>query len=124
MAIRQPVYLEKDDTGSFWGFSIVICDMDDVLHQAAFESIDRMGYKYRLTAVVDNEEVFVSGLKGENRRSNSRTDHLRETVASHNVSQGEHYGSAFLLGLYGNDVPDRSPCLCPGQPEQGTHFPQ
>ena len=44
-----------------WGFSIVICDMDDVLHQAAFESIDRMGYKYRLTAVVDNEEVFVSG---------------------------------------------------------------
>ncbi len=65
MAIRQPVYLEKDDTGSFWGFSIVICDMDDVLHQAAFESIDRMGYKYRLTAVVDNEEVFVSGLKGK-----------------------------------------------------------
>ena len=26
-AVRQPVYLKKGDTSTFWGFSIVICDM-------------------------------------------------------------------------------------------------
>lgn len=62
-AVRQPVYLKKGDTSTFWGFSIVICDMEDVLRQAAFDSIDKLGYSYRLTATVNNEEVFVSGLK-------------------------------------------------------------
>lgn len=31
--------------------------------KAAFDSIDKLGYSYRLTATVNNEEVFVSGLK-------------------------------------------------------------
>lgn len=64
MAIREPVYLTKGKMGTFWGFSIVIADMDMVLKKANFDSsIKTMGYRYRLTAIVDGQEVFVSGEK-------------------------------------------------------------
>ena len=123
-AVRQPVYLKKGDTSTFWGFSIVICDMEDVLRQAAFDSIDKLGYSYRLTATVNNEEVFVSGLKEKTGGGEGGADHLRKAVASHAVPQGLFDRPAVLLGLFGDDVHDRPPRFRPGQPEPGPDRPQ
>ncbi len=61
VAIRQPVYLIPDDISSFWGFSIVVADMDRLLDYADFDSIGKFNYSYRLTAVVNGEEVYVDG---------------------------------------------------------------
>ncbi|MEE3488575.1 MAG: diguanylate cyclase [Bulleidia sp.] len=61
MAIRQPVYLNKDDLSSFWGFSIVIAKMDDLIAAANFASADELGYAWQLRAEVNGEEVYSGG---------------------------------------------------------------
>lgn len=62
MAIRQPVYLgKKGDVSGFWGFSIVIVDVPKIVKESGFESLASLGYRCRLTAMVDGKEVSVSG---------------------------------------------------------------
>lgn len=92
--------------------------------KAAFDSIDKLGYSYRLTATVNNEEVFVSGLKEKTGGGEGGADHLRKAVASHAVPQGLFDRPAVLLGLFGDDVHDRPPRFRPGQPEPGPDRPQ
>jgi diguanylate cyclase (GGDEF)-like protein len=59
VAIREPVYLGdevSDDT--FWGFSIIIAKMEDVLIDSHIEQID--GFRYRIETDVNGETVTVS----------------------------------------------------------------
>ncbi len=69
IAVRNPVFLEKDGKKKFWGFTIVIIRVPDIFSES-IESLSKFGYDYRLfksKAPWDDTyvEVYKSGAKME-----------------------------------------------------------
>lgn len=65
IAVRNPVFLEKDGKEEFWGFTIVIIRVPEVFLDSV-QALTGFGYNYRLlktTAPWKNtyEEVYNSG---------------------------------------------------------------
>ncbi len=61
MALRRPVYLREGDTSSFWGFSIVVTKVDDLLSYAHFGRVNGGENNYRLTVDMNGAEMLVRG---------------------------------------------------------------
>ena len=62
--IQQPVYLERGDTGSFWGFVCLGVDVNELLEAFGIDSGAEGGYRYSLSATMKGREILVSGEPG------------------------------------------------------------
>lgn len=60
VAIRQSVYFISGQHKKFWGFTIVTANISDILEAANFKELEKLNYNYKLTAIVNDEEVDVA----------------------------------------------------------------
>ena len=58
---RNPIYLtEEDGKEAFWGFSVVVLELPEALDSLLLQEIERNGFQYRLSTVVEGERIVIS----------------------------------------------------------------
>ncbi|MDO5408419.1 MAG: diguanylate cyclase [Eubacteriales bacterium] len=58
---RNPVYLMSEEgEESFWGFSVIVLELPEALDSLLFQEIERNGFQYRLTTIVEGERIVIS----------------------------------------------------------------
>ena len=58
---RNPIYLTTDGGEEvFWGFSVIVLDLPEALDSLLLREIERNGYQYRLSTVIDGEQIVIS----------------------------------------------------------------
>lgn len=63
---RNPIYYEDD---TFWGFSVVVLDLPDILIPFGLEGLKEQNYEYRLTVgSVEGEKEIASTMSQYNER--------------------------------------------------------
>ena len=60
MAVLNPVYEGEGKFHRFWGFTVSLVDLNEMLHDANFTSITRFGYRYSLY-IDDRDSIKVLG---------------------------------------------------------------
>ncbi|MCI6199853.1 MAG: diguanylate cyclase [Succinivibrionaceae bacterium] len=60
MAVLNPVYEGEGKFHRFWGFTVSLVDLNELLHDANFTSITRFGYRYSLY-IDDRDSIKVLG---------------------------------------------------------------
>lgn len=68
IVIHSPVYLSN---GDFWGFSIVLLNIPEILRPFGLDILTRNGYKYRLTATNQQHQFIIDSTIDNNDLDNS-----------------------------------------------------
>lgn len=80
---RNPIYYED---GTFWGFSVVVLDLPDILIPFGLEGLKEQNYEYRLT---------VGSVEGEKEIASTMSQYNEDTV----VGRIEMFGQTWTLAL-------------------------